>query len=104
MKLKDIKNIDVKKALLVVFVLALVGYVFWDLSVKARSHFWMEGYESAIEQVFKQGNNEDCNAFNIFSEEEELVLVNVECLQMGDEMGEEGMMMEEMPEEPREED
>ncbi len=96
MKIKDLKNIDVKKALLVVFVAVLLGYVIWDVSLKVRDNFWLQGYQSAISQVFEQGNNEECLPFNMLSEDDEMVLINVQCLQQAEaDMGEQMIFDEE---------
>ena len=81
MKITDLKNIDLKKALLVVFVAVLFGYVVWDISLRIRDNFFVQGYQTAVSQVFEQGQNEDCLPFNLFSEDDEMVLINVECLQ-----------------------
>ncbi len=95
MKIKklDFKKINIKKALIVLLFVGLAGYVFYDVSLKMISNFRLQGYSIAVGELVKQAKNEDCYPFNIFFGEEEISLINIDCLQQDTGMDE--MMFDE---------
>jgi hypothetical protein len=96
MKIKkiDFKKINIKKGLIVLLFVGLASYVFYDVSLKLRSNFRLQGYSVAVAELVEQAKNEECYPFNIFFGEEEINLINVDCLQQQD-TGMEGMMLDE---------
>ncbi len=96
----DIKKIDVKKALVTILIVFLAGYVFWDISLRIVSHFRLQGYSLAVSEMVRQAKNEECEPFSIFAGEEQVNLINIDCLQQQTGMGEQGMEM--MPDEEME--
>ncbi len=78
---KVIKKIDIKRVIFILFFISLLGYVLWDVSLRVRNYYLLQGYQTAVSEVFNQASNENCSAFNVFSEDKEIVLVNVDCLQ-----------------------
>ncbi len=91
----DIKRIDVKKVLMTVLIVVLAGYVFWDISLRIVNHFQLQGYTVAVNEMMRQAKNENCEPFSIFAGEDEVHLINIDCLQQQTEMGEPEMMEEE---------
>ncbi len=88
----DIKKINVKKVLVTVLIVFLAGYVFWDISLRIMNHFRLQGYSVAVSEMMRQAKNENCEPFSIFAGEEQVHLINIDCLQQQAEMGEPDMM------------
>ncbi len=77
----NFKKINIKKVLTTALIVFLAGYVSWDISSRMVSHFRLQGYTIAVSETMRQAKNEDCYPFSIFFGEEEINLINVDCLQ-----------------------
>ncbi len=91
----DISKIDTKKVIVTTLVIVLAGYVLWDISLRVVGNFRLQGYAIAVNEMVRQAKNENCEPFSLFTEEEQVHLINIECLQQEAEMGEPEMMIEE---------
>lgn len=76
-----LKNLNFKKITLVLVIVLLSSYVLWDISGRLANTFRMQGYQAAVNEMIEQADNEECEPFNIFSDDKEVDLVNVECLE-----------------------
>ncbi len=87
-------KLQIKKILLILFVILLSSYVLWDISLRVVSYFRMQGYEIAVMEMARQAENEECAPFSVFTGEKNISLINISCLQEANDMQEE-MNMEE---------
>ena len=76
-----IEKNQIKKITLIILIAFFSLYFLWDISVKAVDGFRSQGYRLAVTQMMNEAENEDCLPFNIFMDDKEVNLINVECLQ-----------------------
>ena len=84
-------NFNLKKALFILLVFFLVGYILYDVSLKTVNNLRTQGYYTAINETIIQAEGEDCQPFRVFLGEKSVDLINVNCLQ---EEAEEGAIIE----------
>ncbi len=77
---------QVKKILLILFIILLSSYVLWDMSLRVVNYFRMQGYEIAVMEMVRQAENEECAPFSIFTGEKNISLINISCLQEGEDV------------------
>ena len=65
-------------------ILAL-GYISWDVLGRVRASIFYQGYSQAIHELVLQAKDENCEPIPIFFEEEEVHLINIECLEIVEE-------------------
>ncbi len=85
---------------LVVLLALSVSYVAWDIAGKIRVGLFWQGYELAVREIIREAKNKECRPFSVFTEEERVELINIECLQESTEGMEELMMEELLTEDP----
>ncbi len=75
-KQKLIKNI-----LFSAFVVLVLVYIIFDVSIKTSNHLQYKGHKNALVNTIIEAKNENCDYFTIYVEGEEVGLINIECLQ-----------------------
>jgi hypothetical protein len=81
-----VDKVKVKRVLIIVVVVLLSAYFLWDISLKLVSVFRSQGYQLALVDISRQASNEECLPVNIMTEQGQLNLINVSCLQNQEEI------------------
>ncbi len=76
MKINKQKTI---KTALIVLVILLVLYVATDIAQRIRDRIVFQGYSLAIQQLVELAEN--CEPFDVRTEDKTIFLINIECLQ-----------------------
>jgi hypothetical protein len=71
----------VKRVLMIVVVILLSVYFVWDISLKLVNVFRSQGYQLALVDISRQASNEECLPLNITTEQGQISLINISCLQ-----------------------
>jgi hypothetical protein len=80
-----VNKVKVKRVLITVVVVLLSAYFLWDISLKLVSVFRSQGYQLALVDISRQASNEECLPVNIMTEQGQINLINVSCLQSQEE-------------------
>ncbi len=67
------------KTALTVLVILLVLYVATDIAQRIRNRIVFQGYSFAIQQLVELAEN--CEPFDVRTEDKTIFLINIECLQ-----------------------
>lgn len=75
------KKIPLKSILLVIFLIFAVSYIAYDVFTKVRDAVFMQGYSAAVSQIISQAEDAECQPFFVYLGEEQVSLINTECLE-----------------------
>jgi len=85
MKKIDFKKIPYKNIAKTLFIVLISFYALWNLSQEVVGRFWLQGRNFTVLEIIRQAKNEECVPFSVFSEDEAVNLINIDCLQQAEE-------------------
>jgi hypothetical protein len=81
----NIKEKITKKNIVTTFLIILlvlsVSYVARDMAIKYQNTVLWQGYQSAVRDLVIQAKNEECQPVPLLFNDEEVTVINIECLQ-----------------------
>jgi hypothetical protein len=80
MKGKITKQNIAVTALIVLLILS-VSYVARDVAIKHQNTVLLQGYQLAVKNLVIQAKNDECQPVPLFFNDEEVTVINIECLQ-----------------------
>lgn len=82
-------KLPIKSILIWFWIIVSILYIWYDLYSKFKLNIVQNSYQSwindAVSSLLKESKNEKCQAFDVYSWENKVTLINVDCLQKSDE-------------------
>lgn len=61
------------------------SYIAWGVLERVKTSLFYQGYEQAINEMVTEAQNENCEPIPVFYKENEVHLINIDCLQITEE-------------------